>query len=289
MKLMNIKDILHRASFGKIGRRDPVIGVLRLQGVISPRVSPRSRGLSLAGVSGLIDRAFGLANLKAVALSINSPGGSPVQSALIQRRIRQLAREKSVPVIAFAEDVAASGGYWLALAADEIYAEETSIVGSIGVISAGFGFTDLLRRLGVQRRVYTAGENKGLLDPFLDENPDDIARLKSLQLDIHESFKDLVRARRGMRLKDHAGDVFTGAVFTGRQALTRGLVDGIGDLRGILRDRFGDKVRLRVVEERPRGFRLRLPGLGAASGPLDLGMDLLAAVEERAAWSRFGL
>jgi signal peptide peptidase SppA len=229
--------------------------------------------------------------LSAVALAINSPGGSPVQSALLGERIRALAEEKEVPVIAFAEDVAASGGYWLACAADEIYAHESSIIGSIGVISTGFGFPELLNRIGVERRVHTAGERKSMLDPFRAEQPDDVERLKAIQTDIHGGFKDYVRARRGARLKGEEAELFSGEFWTGRRALELGLVDGLGDLRQVMRARFGERVRLRVIDG-PR--RLRLP-FGVAAGGLaapDLAASaqaLVEAAEERALWSRYGL
>jgi len=180
---------------------------------------------------------------------VNSPGGFPVQSTLIAKRIRDLAQERQVPVLAFCEDVAASGGYWLACAADEIFAQESSVIGSIGVISSGFGFQEAIAKLGIERRLYTAGEKKSLLDPFQPEKPEDVKRLEALQSDIHASFMDLVRSRRGKRLKGDEKDVFSGAFWTGRRALELGLVDGIGDLRTVLRDRFGDKVRVTATAE----------------------------------------
>jgi len=263
----------------------PVVAVLRLDGVINARTR---RGLSLGRFAPAIERAFRLRHLKAVALAINSPGGAPAQSQLIYRRIRQLADEHAVPVFAFAEDVAASGGYWLALAADEIYAEESSLVGSIGVVSAGFGFAQLLNRFGIERRLYTAGTDKSLLDPFLPEEPRDVERLGSLQRDLHESFKSLVRARRGARLKGEEATVMSGVVFSGRRALGLGLIDGIGDMRGILRERFGAKLRLRPIEPERRRFALsfawrRRPAIG------DLAADLAAELDERMIWARFGL
>ena len=289
MGIMSLRTLLHRLTGGTIPPAPPVVAVLRLDGVIATRGGMRGKSLSMAGLAEPIERAFRLPDLVAVALLINSPGGSPVQSALIERRIRQLAAEKNVPVLAFAEDVAASGGYWLALAADEIYAQDASILGSIGVVSAGFGFPDLIRRFGIERRVHTAGTGKAMLDPFRAEDPDDIERLKALQLDIHEGFKDLVRARRGARLKED-DQIFTGAVFTGRQALARGLIDGIGDLRQVLRERFGTRVRFRLIAERPRrGFGLRRLGFASQSSPIDLVTDALGALEERAIWARFGL
>jgi signal peptide peptidase SppA len=264
----------------------PVVAVLRLDGVISPR---GQRSLSLRRLAPALERGFRLRNLKGVALLINSPGGTPAQSQLLYRRIRQLAEEREVPVFAFAEDVAASGGYMLALAADEIYAEETSLVGSIGVISAGFGFPAALQRLGVERRLYTAGEEKSLLDPFLPEAPHDVARLEALQRDLHESFKAMVRARRGSRLKGDERALMGGEVFSGRRALEAGLIDGIGEARQVLRQRFGETVQLRNLAPERRRFswfallRPRRSDLG------DLAADLVARIEERLIWSRFGL
>jgi len=286
---MSLRTLLHRLTGGYVPPAPPTVAVLRLDGVIATRGGMRGKSLSMAGLAEPIERAFKLPDLVAVALLINSPGGSPVQSALIERRIRQLAAEKNVPVLAFAEDVAASGGYWLALAADEIYAQDASILGSIGVVSSGFGFPDLIRRFGIERRVHTAGTSKAMLDPFRAEEPDDVERLKALQLDIHESFKDLVRSRRGARLKED-DEIFTGAIFTGRQALARGLIDGIGDMRQVLRERFGTRVRFRLITERARrGFGLRRLGFASQLNPIDLVAEGLGALEERAIWARFGL
>ncbi|HWI28262.1 MAG TPA: S49 family peptidase [Stellaceae bacterium] len=282
-----VDDLLEKLPLERFRNPPPQVAVLRLDGLIAAR-GPRS--LSLRRLAGAIERAFALRNLKAVALAVNSPGGSPVQSSLISRRVRQLAQEKEVPVVAFAEDVAASGGYWLALAADEIFAEDTSLVGSIGVITASFGFAEALRRLGVQRRLYTAGENKSLLDPFLAEDPKGVERLTALQRDMHESFKDLVRTRRGAKLKAEESMIFSGEVFTGRRALELGLIDGIGDLRGVMRQRYGETVRLRVIEPERRRFgflgRFGLPRRADAG---DIAADLLARLEERLIWARFGL
>jgi len=262
----------------------PLIAVVRLTGVIGP-LGPWSGGLSFAGLAPTLERAFSMRGLKAVALSVNSPGGSPVQSSLIAKRIRALAAEKKLPVFAFAEDVAASGGYWLATAGDEIFADESSIIGSIGVISAGFGFQDLLQRFGVERRIHTAGARKSMLDPFRPENAEDVARLEALQRDIHEGFKAQVRSSRGARLKGDDDVLFSGEFWTGRRALDLGLIDGIGDLRSVMRARFGEKVRFQVVGAPTSWLRRRL-GL---SGPPDWARDLLAAAEERALWARFGL
>ena len=258
----------------------PPVAVLRLDGVIGGRGLAR-RGLNLAGMADAIERAFKLRHLSAVALAVNSPGGSPVQSALIAGRIRALAEEKEIPVYAFCEDAAASGGYWLACAGDEIYAQGASIVGSIGVVSAGFGFPDMLAKIGVERRVHTSGVRKAILDPFRPENPDDVDQLKEIQEDVHEQFIEFVRARRGDRLDASDDVLFSGEFWTGRRALALGLIDGIGDLRGVMRDKFGEKVRLRVVGGR-RGWLERRFGLNAVDALLD-------GMEARALWWRFGL
>ena len=264
----------------------PVVAVLRLDGVIGGRAR---RGLSLQRFAPALERAFRMRHVKAVALAINSPGGSPAQSELIYRRIRQLALEHGVPVFAFAEDVAASGGYWLALAADEIYAGETSLLGSIGVITAGFGVPSLLGRLGIERRLHTAGESKSLLDPFQPENPRDLERLGTLLSDLHDSFKALVRSRRGTRLQGAEESVLGGEVFTGRRALAAGLIDGIGELRGTMRERFGAAVRLRRVEPERRRWPLLAFVLPRRADVADLIGDLATRLEERMIWARFDL
>ncbi|WP_421996859.1 S49 family peptidase [Reyranella sp.] len=266
-------------------RRGPVVPVVRLSGVIASSGLLGSRGLSMETVAPLLKRAFEMRGAKAVALTINSPGGSPVQSALIGQRIRLLAREKGLPVIAFVEDVAASGGYWLACAADEIVVDPSSIVGSIGVISAGFGFQDLLARVGVERRVHTSGERKAMLDPFRPEKPDDVERLERLQAEIHEGFKAWVRERRAGRLQAEESVLFSGEFWTGRRGVELGLADSLGDLRETLQARFGARVRLPVIAPR-RGLlsRLRL-----GTGIDGIGPSTLAALEERLHWQRFGL
>jgi len=281
---MNIREQLR---LDRLWPRAPVVSVLRFEGVIMPRL--RRGGVSLATHAAAIDRAFRVANLVAVAIVVNSPGGSPVQSALLYRRIRELADEKGVPVIAFAEDVAASGGYWLALAGDEIFSEETSILGSIGVVSSGFGFSRLIERLGIERRLHTAGERKSLLDPFLPENPSDVERLGVLQQDIHRAFQDHVRIRRAGKIDGADETLFSGDVLTGRMAVDRGLVDGIGELRAVMRARYGDKVRLRPfgAERRRWPFSRRLPF--AAREPSTVIADLADWIEARLLWARFGL
>ena len=289
----DLRSLLARVlPIGKLKNPPPVVAVLRLSGAIGA-FGPIRSGLTLAGLESTIERAFKLPRLATVALSINSPGGSPVQSDLIARRIRDLAAEKDVPVVAFCEDVAASGGYWLACAADEIFARDSSIVGSIGVISASFGFPDLMKRIGVERRIHTSGDKKSMLDPFGKEDPKDVARLKAIQEDIHEDFRSLVRARRGPRLKGDDKTLFSGEFWTGRKAVELGLIDGLGELRQTMRARFGDKVILRRVDSAAPWWRRRM-GLGAAGStglfePRDWASGALAAVEERALWSRYGL
>ena len=241
--------------------KGPVIPVIRLTGTIGA-ATPLRQGLTIAACAGAIERAFSIKNAPAVALQINSPGGSPVQSRLIYERIRSLATEKSRKVFAFAEDVAASGGYMLACAADEIYADGSSLVGSIGVVSSGFGFTDLIGKLGVERRVYTAGENKFQLDPFKPENPDEVTRLKKIQEIVHEDFIALVKQSRGTRIAGAGGSLFTGEFWSGRQALELGLIDGIMDIRTKMRALYGEDVRLKVIHSE-RGFLRRKIGLGA--------------------------
>ena len=280
------RSLMNCLPLGRLRPAEPTVAVIRFDGVIGLR---GKRGLSLQRYAGAIDRAFAQRGLKAVALAINSPGGSPAQSALLYRRIRQLAAERAVPVLAFAEDVAASGGYWLALAADEIYAEETSLLGSIGVVTAGFGFVEVLGRLGIERRLHTAGENKSLLDPFLPEDVRGLERLTTLQTDLHETFKDMVRQRRGGKLKGEDNVLFSGEIFAGKRALGMGLIDGIGELRGVVRGLFGEDTRIRMIApERKRFFLSRLAqpfGFDAA----DIASDLATRMEERLIWARFGL
>jgi signal peptide peptidase SppA len=280
---MNIRDYL---DVERLWRRGPVVSVLRFEGVIMPRA--RRNTISLASHAGAIERAFRVPGLVAVAIVINSPGGAPVQSALLYRRIRQRAEEKGIPVIAFAEDVAASGGYWLALAGDEIFGEETSLIGSIGVISGGFGLHELISRLGIERRLYTAGTHKSLLDPFLPVKPEDVARLTALQQDIHRAFKDHVRQRRAGKIDLADESLFNGDVLTGHMAADRGLIDGIGELRAVMRARYGENVRLRAITaERRRPIWSRLPFV--AREPVDIIDELTDWVEARVLWGRFGL
>ncbi|MDH3262999.1 MAG: S49 family peptidase [Paracoccaceae bacterium] len=256
-------------------RRHPAVAVIRLSGVIASG----PRGLSDASLAPVIERAFRRRRPVAVALVVNSPGGSAAQSSLIAARIRRLAEEKKLPVHAFVEDVAASGGYWLATAADEIWLDENSIVGSIGVIYASFGLDRLLAKQGVDRRVHTAGESKSFMDPFAPERPEDVARLKALQGPIHDGFIGHVKARRGAKL-DEGRELFTGDVWVGRQAVDLGLADGIGHLVPMMKERFGDKVRFLPYGRR----RSLLRRLGA-----EVVGEALGAVEERALWARFGL
>jgi signal peptide peptidase SppA len=285
---VSLSDYLKFLPIERFRNPPPLVTVLRFDGVIGPR---QWRGaVSLASHAAALEKAFAAKRLAAVALAVNSPGGSPVQSALLFRRIRQLADEKHVPVFAFAEDVAASGGYWLALAGDEIYAEEASLIGSIGVVTSGFGFTRLIDRLGIDRRLYTAGENKSLLDPFLPEREADVERLTTLQHDIHAAFKEQVLRRRVGKIGTADETLFSGEVLTGRMALSRGLIDGIGDLRAVMRARFGDRVRLvPIASERRRRWFLPRPRRGIESEGIGLLADLVNWLEARLLWARFGL
>ena len=254
--------------------RPPLVNVIRLQGTIGTG----SRGLSDASMAPLIERAFAKGKPVAVALVINSPGGSPVQSSLIAARIRRLSEEKNIPVHAFVEDMAASGGYWLACAADQIWVDPSSLVGSIGVIFASFGFPELIARQGIERRVVTAGKSKSFADPFLPQRPEDIDRLRAIQTPIHAAFIDHVKSRRGARLAD--ADLFNADIWVGQQAVDLGLADGTGHLVPKLRHLYGDKVRLAVHGQR----RSLLSRFG-----LNVAEETLATIEERALWAQHGL
>ncbi|MEL6920271.1 MAG: S49 family peptidase [Pseudomonadota bacterium] len=271
------------------------IPVVRLQGMIAAGGTAFNPTLSLASCAQNLERAFKIKEAPAVALAVNSPGGSPVQSRLIYKRIRDLAKEHEKDVLVFCEDVAASGGYMIACAGDEIYADPSSIIGSIGVISAGFGFVEAIDKIGVERRVYTAGNNKSTLDPFQPAKEEDIARIKELQLEIHDVFIDLVKASRGEKLGDDE-DMFTGRFWAGEKAQELGLVDDIGDMRGVIKKRYGEKAELQLMTQ-PRGLFGRRAGVGGVDlrmvDPKHLGAGaahgVLTALEERALWQRFGL
>jgi signal peptide peptidase SppA len=268
--------------------KHPLVPVVRLSGAIGAAL-PLRPGLSVAACAPALERAFGMPGIKAVAVVINSPGGSAAQSHLIFKRIRAHADEKKVSVFVFVEDVAASGGYMIACAGDEIFADPSSLVGSIGVISAGFGFERLIERFGVERRVHTAGRNKAMLDPFRPERPEDVARLKEIQGQVHAAFRGLVEGRRGARLKGDPDALFSGEVWAGAEALAIGLIDGLGDVRSVMRERFGDKVRLTLVPTERSSLLARWFG---RSGSPQVMLDpaaVIAALEERAAWARWGL
>ncbi|RTE89628.1 MULTISPECIES: S49 family peptidase [Bradyrhizobium] len=271
-----------------------VVPVVRLSGVIGA-VTPLRPGLTLAGIARVLERAFSYRHAKAVALVINSPGGSPVQSRQIYLRIKQLAAEKKLPVLVFVEDVAASGGYMIACAGDEIICDPSSILGSIGVVGGSFGFQEAIKRLGIERRLYTSGEHKAMLDPFLPENPDDVAKLKAIQREIHQIFISLVKESRGARLKGSDDTLFTGEYWAGDSSVALGLADSIGDLRSTLRARYGEKVLTPVIAQ-PTGLLSGLlgrksPGAGQLSAletMAGLPDDLISAVETRAIWAKFG-
>jgi serine protease SohB len=269
----------------------PVVPVVRLTGVIGVS-SPLRPGLMLSTTARSLERAFATRNARAVALVINSPGGSPSQSHLIMRRIRQLAEEKNIPVLAFIEDVGASGGYMLACAADEIICDQYSIVGSIGVVGGGFGFPKLLEKLGVERRLYTSGDNKAILDPFLPEKPEDVKRIKAIQKDIHAHFIALVKERRGAKLQGTDKTLFSGEFWTAATAIELGLADRTGDMRSTLRERYGDKVRTPLISAERSFFGRKVPGVNLAdalTGHASITDDLVSTLEARALWSRYGL
>jgi signal peptide peptidase SppA len=276
-----------------LGKSRPLVPVLRFSGAIGMTM-PLRPGLTLSTSASAIEKAFSMRGAKAVAIQINSPGGSAVQSLLIYKRIRALAAEKDIKVYVFAEDVAASGGYMLALAGDEIYADPSSIVGSIGVITATFGFTELISKIGVQRRVYTAGANKDVLDPFLPEKPADVKRIKAIQQDVHEAFIDLVKERRGARIKKPDKEMFSGEFWSGKTALELGLIDGLADLRTRMREVFGEDVRFKLVTPSTSWFRRKRSVFAGGGGfefdlsPGGLAADVISAIEARALWSRFG-
>ena len=278
----------------RLRRGTAVVPVVRLSGVIGA-VTPLRPGMSLAGVARTLERAFATRNAKAVALVINSPGGSPVQSRQIYLRIRQLATEKKLPVLVFVEDVAASGGYMIACAGDEIFCDPSSILGSIGVVGGSFGFQELIKKIGVERRLYTAGEHKAMLDPFLPENPDDVARVKALQREIHAIFIALVKQSRGGRLKGADDVLFTGEYWAGESSVSLGLADAIGDLRSTLRARYGEKIRMPVIAPATGLLSGLLGRKSAGAGTLDqfgdiagLPDELISALETRAIWAKYG-
>src|ERR1700732_3129778 len=276
----------------RLRRGVAVVPVVRLSGLIGA-VTPLRPGMSLSGVARTLERAFAFKNAKAVALVINSPGGSPVQSRQIYLRIRQLAAEKKLPVLVFVEDVAASGGYMIACAGDEIFCDPSSILGSIGVVGGTFGLTELIKKVGVERRLYTAGEHKAMLDPFLPEDPDDVARLKSIQREIHALFIALVKHSRGTRLKATDDVLFTGEYWAGETSVSMGLADAIGDLRSTLRARYGEKVSTPVIAP-ATGMLSGLLGrrsagtLASLEGVSGLPDELISALESRAIWAKFG-
>jgi serine protease SohB len=291
-KGLTMAGLLRRLLPKRFRKQETVIPVVRLSGTIMAGGSQFRPALNLASIGQALDKAFSMKDAPAIAIVVNSPGGSPVQSRMIYNRIRDLAVEKNKKVLVFVEDVAASGGYMIALAGDEIIADPTSIVGSIGVVSGGFGFPELLKKIGVERRVYTAGSNKAILDPFQPEKEKDIEYLKSLQLEIHTIFIDMVRERRAGRIKAEDDTVFSGLFWTGTRGLQLGLIDGLGDMRQELKKRFGEKTKLELVSSGRSLFgkkaaSIGLPGFDSIAAGLVSG--LAEAAEEKALWSRYGL
>lgn len=281
--------LLSKIPMERFQNPPPLVSVLRLSGMISHGGGLlRQGGISLESLEEDIKAAFeARMNLKAVAVIVNSPGGMPVQSELIYKRIRALSAEKEIPVVTFVEDVAASGGYWLACAGDEIFASHSSIVGSIGVIASGFGFVDAIKKLGVERRVYTQGENKSILDPFKPEKESDIAIITNAQKDIHEAFKQLVRERREGKLKESEDVLFSGEFWSGHKALELGLVDGINDMHSVMQERYGKEVKFRKVQSRKSWLQRKL-GFGLSNATTSFARALLMVAEERQMWNRYG-
>ena len=263
-------------------KKKKIIPHIRLSGVIGS-AGRFKQGIDFSGQQEIIKKAFSFKKAKCIAVSINSPGGSPVQSHLIHDYIKQLAKKNKKKVIIFAEDVAASGGYLIACAGDEIYANSSSIVGSIGVISASFGFSEAISKVGVERRVYTTGKSKGSLDPFKPEKPEDVRMLKNIMNDTQEAFVDLVNLRRGSKLSDD-DSIFTGAFWSGEKALKLGLIDGIGEIRTVLRQRFGNKVKLKFINKKKSFISGLVQGF---SSPII--NSIINEIENNAHWKRFGL
>lgn len=263
-------------------KSEPIVACVNLHGVIG-QDSKLSSGLNFENVAPLLKRAFEMKKVKAVALTINSPGGSPVQSELIYNYVRELSESKKIPVYTFAQDVAASGGYWLLISGDEVYAHNSSILGSIGVIFSGFGFVDLIKKIGVDRRVYTEGKNKAILDPFMPEQAENIEILKDAQRDIFEGFKDLVKSRRGEKLKESDENLFTGAFWSGKKSLTLGLIDGVCDMRSKMKEKFGDKVKIKQITAKKGLLK------SFFSEKSNFSESLLGKVEERLSFNKFGL
>ena len=285
---MAFRDSLVRLIPRRLRPDTPIVPVVRLSGTIGV-ATPLRPGLMISTVARALDRAFAMHGARAVALLINSPGGSPSQSHLIFRRIRQLADEKKLPVYAFIEDVGASGGYMLACAGDEIICDTYSIVGSIGVVGGTFGFVEAIRKLGIERRVYTSGERKVMLDPFLPEKPEDVERIHALQTDIHAHFIALVKSRRGTKLSAADETLFSGEFWAADRAIALGLADRIGDLRSEMRARYGEKVKLPLIEGERSWIGRPLPGVMSGAGIDASPESLISALEARALWSRYGL
>lgn len=284
-----IDQLLSVLTFGFGGSSKPVVAVLKLDGVIG-KVGAMKQGLTLCSLNKLIEKTFKIESLAAVCLSINSPGGSPVQSELIASRIIELAKEKDVPVYSFIEDVGASGGYWLACAGDKIYASKSSIIGSIGVIASGFGFEDAISKLGIKRRIYTQGLNKSILDPFLPENELDVKIVKKIQKDIHEHFINTVKARRAGSLTQSDEILFNGEFWSGVVALDYGLIDGIDNLYNFIKKKFGDEVKIEYIEEKQSWFKKRF-GLSVSSSEFadDLASSLIDNAQQKISRSKFNM
>ena len=267
-----------------------IIGIVKLSGIISTETRLGSRGgLNLNDLSDSLTKAFCFKNIKAIVLLVNSPGGSPVQSALIANRVRDLAKEKEIPVYCFIEDLAASGGYWLSCAADKIYAMESSIIGSIGVITSGFGAVEALKKIGIERRVYSQGKNKGLLDPFLPEKKDDVKQILNIQKDLHAQFINWIKKRRGKRLKAKDEVLFNAGIWSGMKAKELGLIDGIGDYYNVMKNIFGDDIKFKDFSKKTSWFKQKFFSNSNVMNADYLIESLIKNIEERVIWSKYGL
>lgn len=276
-------------KIGKIFCRKPNnIAVVHLSGVIG-QIGKFEKGLNIDNVNPLLEKAFETKKLKAIAITVNSPGGSPVQSELIHNRILELSKENKIPVFTFALDVAASGGYFILCAGEEIFAHNSSIVGSIGVISAGFGFEKLIEKLGIERRVYAQGKNKAVLDPFKKEDEDSVKILNAVGKDIHESFKQIVRDSRGKKLKKSEDELFNGAFWSGKTAQENGLVDKVGDMRSVMKEKYGDKIKFINIEPKKKGFIKELLSQKISFFNANLADNLVSKLEKKSIFNKFGL
>ena len=262
-----------------------IVNSITLKGIIGD-VGKFDKGINIDNTAKIIEKAF-KKGIKAVAINVNSPGGSPVQSELIFQKIKELSKKHKIPVFTFAQDVAASGGYWLLCAGDEIYAHEASIIGSIGVVSASFNFSEAIKKIGVERKIHTEGKSKALLDPFSPEDKDGVKMLKSVQKDIFDSFKNFVKEQRGKKIKKDDDDIFTGAFWSGKTAVSYGLIDKVGNMQSVMKEKFGDNVKIVEIKDKKKGFIKDL--ISGSMFSIGSSKAIFQAIEEKYIWNKFGL